>query len=421
MRYKKLRGTKDWLGQEAERFVLFFKTASDLAEKFGYKPIITPIIEPHELFSRSVGEASDIVQKEMYEFEDKGGRKIVLRPEGTAGTVRAYVEAGLDKSNPLQKLYYFGPMFRYEKPQAGRQREFYQFGLEAIGWEDASFDAEIIDYTYKLLTMLGIKFKLHINSIGCKSCRPKYRQALVEYLNSNKDKLCKTCQSRLEINPLRVLDCKEESCKIVNQSAPNITKYLCDNCREHFEEVKKTLEKLNIEFLVDPLLVRGLDYYTQTVFEFKIRESKSQDAVASGGRYNHLIEDLGGQPQPAVGVGIGVERVLLYSSTIPKKSPLNVALCWRSKELKPHALTLKSSLVNKAIEQNLNLSFIHHSGSFKAQMKFAGKNASLAIILFEEEFKQNKVVLKNMVTSEQHIVDLEIASLLENIKNIITA
>jgi len=304
---KALRGMKDILDK---RFLKIFDTAREVAQNYGYEYIETPILEETLLFKRSVGESSDIVNKEMYEFIDKGGNDVCLRPEGTAGVVRSFIENKFDKIGNPKRFWYFGPMFRYERPQKGRLREFHQFGIESFGEESVWEDVNVISLAADIFDKLGIEYKLKINSLGCSECMPKYKEKLIEFLKSKRDSLCEDCQRRIEQNPIRVLDCKNQNCQMILKDAPKITDNLCSSCNEDFENLKKGLNALNIEFEVDKHLVRGLDYYTKTTFEFISNKIGAQSAIAGGGRYDKLVEFLGGKPTPAVGFALGVERIM---------------------------------------------------------------------------------------------------------------
>ncbi len=306
---KALRGMKDII-EDSDKFTKFIDSATKLAKNFSFEYIETPLLEETRLFKRSVGESSDIVNKEMYQFMDKGGNDVCLRPEGTAGVVRAYIEHKFDRLATPKRWFYYGPMFRYERPQKGRLREFHQFGVESFGQESVWEDVKVILLASKILDKFNIKYTLKINSLGCDECRPKYTQNLVNFLNDTKDKLCQDCQRRITQNPLRVLDCKNESCQNILKDAPRITHNLCEDCNNDFEALKKELDKLNIKYEVDTSLVRGLDYYNKTAFEFVSTEIGAQSAICGGGRYDKLVEMLDGKSVPAVGFAMGIERLL---------------------------------------------------------------------------------------------------------------
>ncbi len=304
---KALRGMKDIFDS---RFLKILDTARKVAENYGFDYIETPILEETNLFKRSVGESSDIVNKEMYQFTDKGGNDVCLRPEGTAGVVRSFIEHKFDRQATPKRFWYFGPMFRYERPQKGRLREFHQFGIESFGTANIYEDINIISMAADIFDKLNISYTLKINSLGCPKCMPVYKENLVKFLNEHKENLCVDCQRRITQNPIRTLDCKNESCRAILKDAPKITDNLCEVCENDFETLKNGLKNLGIDYEVDKNLVRGLDYYTKTTFEFISNEIGAQSAIAGGGRYDRLVEFLGGKPTPAVGFAIGVERIL---------------------------------------------------------------------------------------------------------------
>ena len=307
---KAIKGTKDVLPKDVYKNQYIEATCLETAENFGFKEIRTPVFEHTELFQRGVGDTTDVVQKEMYTFDDKGGRSITLRPEGTAGAARSFLESGMCNEALPQKVCYLTSCYRYEKPQAGRLREFHQFGVECFGTESPLADAEIIALAKSLFERLGLKnIHLELNSIGCPKCRAEYHKALKEYFELKKGDLCQTCLDRLDRNPMRILDCKSPICSDIAKDAPVVLDYLCDDCKEHFEKVKKYLDTMNIEYQINPQIVRGLDYYTKTVFEFVSDAIGSQGTVCGGGRYDGLIEELGGQKTPSLGFGMGLERI----------------------------------------------------------------------------------------------------------------
>ena len=305
------KGTKDVLPQDSYKWQYVEGVARETAKLFNLKEIRTPVFEHTELFQRGVGDTTDIVTKEMYTFKDKGDRSITLKPEGTAGAVRSFIENGMYNGVLPAKMYYITPAFRYERPQAGRLREFHQFGVELFGAKSAQTDAEAIAVADTLLNKLGLQVKLYINSIGCPTCRAAYNKALKAFFEPHLEGLCYDCKTRFEKNPLRLLDCKEEACKQVNKNAPSILDYLCEDCHNHFEEVKACLDLAGISYEIDPRIVRGLDYYTRTVFEFVSSAIGAQGTVCAGGRYDGLIEELGGNSAPAVGFAAGIERLLI--------------------------------------------------------------------------------------------------------------
>ena len=306
------KGTKDMLPSEAYKWHYVERIARATAQNFGFKEIRTPMFEHTELFLRGVGETTDIVTKEMYTFDDKGGRSLTLRPEGTAGVARCFIENGLAQGVMPMKAYYISSAFRYEKPQNGRLREHHQFGVECYGSDSPAADAEVIALADTFLRNAGLEsLELNLNSIGCPECRAKYNAALKQYIGENLHNMCGQCQVRFEKNPLRILDCKEEKCKAITKNAPKILDFLCDDCKAHFEEVQSILTDLGIKYVVNSGIVRGLDYYTRTVFEFVSTDIGAQGTVCGGGRYNNLVEEVGGKPTPAVGFGLGLERLLL--------------------------------------------------------------------------------------------------------------
>ena len=344
MKFRIPRGTQDLLPGEVEKWQYVEEKAKELCRRYHFSEVRTPVFEQTSLFQRGVGETTDIVEKEMYTFEDRGGRSLTLRPEGTASVVRSFVENKLYADTPPTKLYYIGPMFRYERPQAGRQRQFHQFGVEVFGTEEPDVDAEIIDLGYRFYRATGLAdVKVELNSVGCPRCRPVHREALVEYLTPHKEELCKDCQSRLERNPMRILDCKNESCHRITEGAPKVIDFLCDHCGPHFDSVKEALELLEVPFHVNTRLVRGLDYYTQTAFEF-VLEGKGGGSLGGGGRYNGLVEEVGGPETPGIGFAVGLERVLMALEQQEVELPLHTGvdcfLVTLGAEAKKHGVTL---------------------------------------------------------------------------------
>lgn len=406
----KPRGTNDFLPGEVEKWQYLEGLIRDLFEKYHYKEIRTPIFEHTELFLRSVGETSDIVSKEMYSFEDKGLRHVTLRPEGTAGTVRAFVENKLFAQSLPVKLYYTGPMFRYDQPQAGRYRQFHQFGCEVLGSADPMVDAEVISFAVDLFTKLGLQsLSVLINTVGCDHCRPRYQQALKDYFSQYKDQLCPTCLERLEKNPLRLLDCKEESCKTVAAHAPTTLEYACDDCKAHFEKVCAYLESVGIKYEVDTTLVRGLDYYTLTAFEVIMNKVGSQqNAICGGGRYNKLVSEVGGDDIPGMGFAAGMERVLLTVEeegiALPVKEDIDVYVA----PLGDAAKEVCFKLTHALRQQGLIVETDYLSKSMKAQMKAADKNhARYTVIVGDDELANNVAVVRDMRNSTQENVPIE--------------
>lgn len=403
----KPRGTNDFLPGEVEKWQYLEGLLRELFAKYHYKEIRTPIFEHTELFLRSVGETSDIVSKEMYSFEDKGLRHVTLRPEGTAGTVRAFVENKLFSQSLPVKLYYTGPMFRYDQPQAGRYRQFHQFGCEVLGSADPLVDAEVITFAVDLFSQLGLKsLSVLINTVGCDHCRPRYQQALKDYFSQYKDQLCETCLERLEKNPLRLLDCKEEACKAVAAKAPTTLDYACDDCKAHFEKVCAYLESVGIKYEVDTTLVRGLDYYTQTAFEVIMNKVGSQqNAICGGGRYNKLVSQVGGDDIPGMGFAAGMERVLLTVEEegieLPVKQDIDVYVA----PLGDAAKEVCFKLVHDLRQQGLIVETDYLSKSIKAQMKTADKaGARYAIIIGDDELAGGNAVVRDMRESTQETI-----------------
>jgi len=420
MIYKAVRGTKDILPDETGKWQYVIKSAREIFDKYGYSEIITPIFESTELFTRGIGETTDIVTKEMYTFIDKKGRSLTLRPEGTSGVIRAYLENGLyNKPSPV-KLYYIGPMFRYERPQSGRYREHWQIGVEAIGSDNPALDAEVINCIIDLLKRLGVGgLATQLNSIGCLECRKKYIVALKGFLEGKIDGLCEVCKERIEKNPLRILDCKEESCKSIfkDKKAPKILEFLCEQCKVHFDLVKEYLKLLQIKYEINPYLVRGFDYYTKTVFEIVSDRLGAQNAIVGGGRYNNLVEELGGKLTPAVGFAMGIERLLLSLDTlginIPYDKKVDVFIAYLGDE------ALKKSLEISLIlrEAGYKVLTIFENKSLKSQLKIADQyNADKVIIIGDNELKQKTVILRNMKDGTQR--NVEFPNLLKEIKNI---
>ena len=395
------KGTKDMLPEEAYKWHFVENTARQVAALYGFKEIRTPVFEHTELFLRGVGDTTDIVTKEMYTFEDKGNRSITLKPEGTAGVVRSYIENALDQGITPLKAYYISPIFRYERPQNGRLREHHQFGVEMFGAAGPEADAEIIALASTLLKRVGLKsLRLYINSIGCPECRKKYNEALISYIGSNLDKMCGQCKERFGKNPLRILDCKEEECKKITANAPKVTDYLCDECAAHFEGVKKNLEARGIEYEVNPQIVRGLDYYTRTVFEFVSTDIGAQGTVCGGGRYDNLISQLGGKSTPGIGFGCGLERLLLVlENTNTLNAPTENSLIYIA-PMGDSAKSQAQKLVDELRDNNISAQTDLMDRSVKAQMKYANKlGVKYVVVLGDSELQSGEVELKDMETS----------------------
>ncbi len=403
------KGTKDVLPVQSAGWHYVESAAREVCSLFGYREIRTPVFEHTELFLRGVGDTTDIVQKEMYTFEDKGGRSITLKPEGTAGVVRSFVENSLYAEALPVKMYYLNaPVFRYERPQAGRLREHHQFGIEAFGAPGPSIDAEVISVALTLFKKLGItSLALNINSIGCKECRPAYNAALREYLKQNEDKLCGVCRERMVTNPLRVLDCKLDSCQEIVRNAPKMLDMLCGDCGGHFEGLQQRLKSSDIEYKINPLIVRGLDYYTKTVFEIISTSIGAQGTVCGGGRYDGLVEELGGPSMPGVGFGMGLERLLLVLESLgielPSPSLCDVFVCTLGDAAAVEGFRVVSGLRDAGIKAECD----HMGRSLKAQLKYAGKiSAEYAAIIGDDELAKGVAVLRNMKKSEENIVPL---------------
>jgi histidyl-tRNA synthetase len=411
------RGTKDILPSDVYKWNYVENIFKNICSRFGYKEIRTPIFEDTRLFKRGVGESTDIVQKEMYSFKDNGGREITLKPEGTAPVVRAFIENKLYADQQPTKLYYITPCFRYERPQAGRLREFHQFGIEIFGTENPSADAEVIGVAMSFFKELGLdKLELRINSIGCPECREKYNQILKEYLRDKLPRLCETCRDRYDRNPMRIIDCKVESCQAELKDVPLMLNYICDTCREDFESLKENLSLMGIEYLVDSGIVRGLDYYTKTAFEIVSKEIGAQATVCGGGRYDGLIEELGGPPMPGVGFGMGIERLLLTlennSIEIPKLKNLDVFIVSIGENSEKEAIRLLYQLREKGfcVEKD------YMNRGTKAQFKFANRlNVSYVIVIGEEELHKNIVLLKDMTTGKQ--IEVALNDLIKELSN----
>ena len=402
------KGTKDVLPFESYKWHYVENTVKKIASDYCLNEIRTPVFEHTELFLRSVGETTDVVNKEMYTFLDKGERSITLKPEGTAGVARSFIENGLFNGAMPLKTYYISPVFRYENPQKGRLREHHQFGVEIYGGSGADVDAEVIKLAHSVLTALGLKVKLHINSMGCKECRKKYNEALRAYFADKLDKLCATCRERYVKNPLRILDCKSEECKALCVDAPKITDYLCDDCSAHFEKLKKFLEIAGIEYEVDPYIVRGLDYYTKTVFEFVTTALGSQGTVCGGGRYDDLIAQLGGEPTCGVGFGMGIERVLMLMEAqgveIPKEDPVKIFIATMGEAAYEKAFGVVCALRDKGVKAELE----HAGRGIKAQFKYADKiGAEYVATIGENELTSGVCRVKKMSDGSQTEVKID--------------
>ena len=403
MAMKAPKGTKDMLPQDAYKWQYIEEEWAKICSEYGFREIRTPVFESTDLFNRGVGDTTDIVQKEMYTFEDMGGRSITLKPEGTSPAVRAFIESNLYAETQPTKIFYDTACYRYEKPQAGRLREFHQFGIENFGTPSMMADAEIIALGYDFLTRMGIEdVELHISSVGCRKCRPVYRKVLQDFLRPKYDCLCETCKSRFDKNPMRILDCKSPEDKEAVKDAPMMLDYLCEDCRKDFEDLKAYLDAMGIRYVEDPSIVRGLDYYTKTAFEFITTKIGAQGTVCGGGRYDHLIEEVGGPDMPGVGFGLGKERLLLLMEACghdfgAAPGP-QIFLAWIGDEAKLYALKLLHELRGKGIRADMDT----RERNLKGQMKYANKlGAEYTAVIGDDEVASGEITLKNMSTSEQ--------------------
>ena len=403
------RGTVDITPNESYKWQFIEEKLREKAAIYGYKELRTPIFEHTELFCRSVGDTTDVVQKEMYTFEDKGGRSITLKPEGTAGAVRAILENGLHNDAFPLKIFYITNCFRYEKPQAGRLREFHQFGAEMFGTAEPSADAELISFLSAIFLQFGIDdLRVEINSIGCPECRKNYHTALREYFKKYESELCETCQDRLTRNPMRILDCKSPVCSKIAADAPIGLDYLCDPCKTHFEAVKSRLDDLNIVYNINPKIVRGLDYYTRTVFEFVSDNIGAQGTVCGGGRYDGLVKELGGPDLPALGFAMGLERLLMIIKNagleLPAPSTCDIYIANMGETAAKKAAQIAATLRDEGFFAEYDLS----GRTLKAQMKYANKiNAKYCIVLGDDELSSGKANLKNMSKGGQTEIDID--------------
>lgn len=409
---QKPKGTKDVLPEESFKWKYVENIAEETFENYGFREIRVPTFEYTELFERGVGDTTDVVQKEMYTFEDKGGRSITLRPEGTAGAIRAYIENGLSSKPSPFKVWYRMPMFRYENVQKGRYREFNQIGCEVVGSASYLADVETINMAYNFLKNIGISdVTLNINSIGCPKCRAKYQEALKEFIGKNLEQYCDVCKSRFDKNPMRILDCKEKKCKELNQGAPVILDYLCEECKEHFENVKTLLKSLGVEYKIDSGIVRGLDYYTKTVFEF-ISE-KDGLTVLAGGRYDGLVKELGGTDTPAVGFAAGEERLLSLISEDDELKDFNTDLYIVAMGEKE---TIKALILAEKLRGYIAVETDICQRSFNAQLKYANKiGVDNLLVIGEDELKTNTAKIKNMETGKEYNVELDVDSIYEKL------
>jgi len=403
------KGTKDVLPEQAYKWHYIEAAYADLCRRYGFEEIRTPVFEHTELFQRGIGDTTDIVQKEMYTFNDYAGRSITLRPEGTSPVVRSFAEHKLYAGVQPNKFYYNIPCFRYEKPQSGRLREFHQFGVETFGTMDMMADAEIISHGYDFLMEMGITdIELRINSVGCPECRKKHREAFREFLKPKYDELCDTCKDRYDRNPMRIIDCKSPICQELVAGAPMMLDYLCDECSEAFEQLKANLDAMGIEYVVDPGIVRGLDYYTKTAFEFVTTSIGAQGTVCGGGRYDGLVEEIGGPSTPGVGYGMGKERLLMVMEAcgvdIPEPEKTEVFIAVMGEEAKAAGLKLMSELRRKGVAVQMDVM----GRNIKNQFKYANRiNAKKTVVIGADELAANSFAIKDMETSEQINVPME--------------
>lgn len=403
------KGTKDMLPEQAYKWHYVEGKFADICRKYGFREIRTPMFEHTEVFARGIGDTTDVVQKEMYTFNDHAGRSITLKPEGTSGVVRAFIEHKQYAEVQPTKYYYDTDCFRYEKPQSGRLRHFHQFGIEVFGTSDMIADAEVICLAHDFLTELGVnETELRINSVGCPECRSKYREALKDFLRPRYEELCGTCKDRFERNPMRILDCKSEICQEIVKDAPRMLDYLCDDCRDAFEELKANLTAMGIDFTVDPNIVRGLDYYTKTAFEFVTTKIGAQGTVCGGGRYDHLIEELGGPPIPGVGFGLGIERLLMVMEAsgayFPPDEGVEVFIAVMGDRAKAFGLKLCREMRQKGIVAEMDTL----ARNIKGQFKYADRlHAKYTLIIGDNEIEKGVVSVKDMANSSQKEVRIE--------------
>jgi histidyl-tRNA synthetase len=419
MKVRSIRGFNDILPETIKRWQFIEERARKTFELYGFSEIRPPVVEFTEIFARSIGTTTDIVEKEMYSFTDRDGSSITLRPEGTAGVVRSFIENSLYARAAITKLYYLGMMFRHERPQKGRYRGFYQIGAELFGTNDPYADAEIINMLWEFLKSVGITglVRLEISSLGDGNCRPEYKRKLNDYFRPWRNELCDNCRRRLEVNPLRILDCKESKCKEISKDAPSMLESLCENCEEHFEKVRESLSNFGIKYILNPRIVRGLDYYTRTVFEITTEKLGAQNAVAAGGRYDGLVEELGGPSTPAVGFSIGMERLVsLHEIVAPDafQKEMEVFIAFLGEETKKESFKLAYDLRMRGVSVDMD----YEGRSLKSQLKRADKlGVKFTVILGDEELKRGKMKLRNMLESLEEEIDLgDVAKLETKIK-----
>ncbi|ODS36571.1 MAG: histidine--tRNA ligase [Candidatus Altiarchaeales archaeon WOR_SM1_79] len=410
---KAIRGFNDILPGEIEKWQYIEKTAREVYESFGFSEIKIPILEKTELFSRSIGETTDIVEKEMYTFQDRSGDSLTLRPEATASMARAYLEHHLHVRDPVAKLYFIGPMFRHERPQKGRYRQFYQIDVEIFGVAHAMADAEVMVMLMEFFKKVGLNdVELQINTLGCEECRPRYKEELTQFLAKNVSGLCPDCKRRLETNPLRILDCKVETCREVVAGAPLVIEFICNECSGHFERVQEYLKILNTPFVLNPKMVRGLDYYTRTVFEAVSTKLGAQNAVTAGGRYDHLMRDIGGPDIPGIGFAMGIERIVLL---VPEEGGMtqfpNLFIAALGEKAQVKAFELANQLHLEGIKTEMD----YEGRSLKAQMRRADKlNSRYVLIMGEEELETGRAILRDMDKKIQE--EIRLNQVIEEIK-----
>ena len=411
MKFKTLKGIQDILPPEISIWHHIEEVSREIFRTHCFEELRLPVIETTDIFTRSIGETTDIVEKEMYTFIDKGGRSVTLRPEGTAPLVRAYVEHNLHNEPSPQKYYYMGPMFRYERPQAGRQRQFYQIGAEAIGADDPKLDAEIISMLSRILASTGLKnLNIEVTAIGCSECRPSFRSALKDHLRDRLGVFCKDCQRRFETNPLRILDCKVPACISEREGSPSVLDHLCSGCKEHFAKLRHYMDLLDVSYVINPGLVRGLDYYTKTAFEVTSESLGSQNSVAAGGRYDSLVEEFGGPPNPGFGFAIGIERIIrLLKDSFSEKIGPDLFICTLSNEASEKSIVIARHLRAGGLSVEVN----YTGSSLKSQMRKANRvNAKNVIIIGEDELARGETVVREMNTGKDQKTSMEPDALL---------
>ncbi len=406
MKVKALKGFKDILPDEVSDWQYIESTAREIFKRFGFAEIKVPILESTNLFARSIGETTDIVEKEMYTFEDRNGKLITMRPEGTAPVLRAFIEHSLHAKQPVQKLFTVGPMFRHERPQKGRLRQFHQMSVEVIGADQPLLDAEVMAMAWTVLDSIGLSVSLEVNSLGCPACRPGFNEALVGFLEERKEGICEDCERRRQKNPLRVLDCKNEKCQNLYKDSPSILNHLCQECEDHFKVVEKGLNLLSVPYKVNSFMVRGLDYYTRTTFELITNDLGAQSAVGAGGRYDGLVKQLGGPALPGIGFAMGMERLVLLLQQQEERTQQNQADLFIA-ALGPAALEKAFVMVHVLRKKGITASIDHAGRSLKSQMKQADKlNSRYTLIIGDNELEQGEGILRNMSSKEQQGVAL---------------